>query len=347
MSFGPRVPVVPFPAWIAETLAIRGSVEAAAAPSPFTPPAQPPVTSFSTVPENASVSAPSRSKPWWVQHLRLGEQGGSHPAEHHIPDAAFEALARELQGMQHYRGSLRFPAPAPVALLPGTEVWVTKRIPSRDTSKPTPLGYARIAADADGQLFVANESCSAPLTREIVDVLAPVENLQQEAVEALPGSKGWKLHLNFDRERRENVYAIRELLERLKVFDIIDQFKIGNAEPGKEATVYIGHGSLARRVATFIQEHAAHLLLPPAGESLDFDVVLTPLVVGRFDIHPNSQDFIQYGFHGVPYLRQDAEDLWSSAKKDPEEKRRDAWRVLEYRYGTFFTDGFIGSARPK
>jgi hypothetical protein len=220
------------------------------------------------------------------------------------------------------------------------KVWVTRAIPGSPMIFP---GLYYFMEDNRGNRHITNLTRTFLLTEEIQRYLAPVKDLQKESVEELsPDNDGWKLHLNFDHTNEQVKKKIRAVLMELFAFGLIHDFKIGGGggvefgAPGKEATVYIGHGYAAKKVAEYLQESMADLLLPPAGDALNDDIPLTPLVTGRFCIDDGIV-FHQYGGLGVPYL------LSSVKRRERGENARDkAYRLLQERYGDFFTAGFEG-----
>lgn len=188
------------------------------------------------------------------------------------------------------------------------------------------------------------------VTPEVREALVHVWDLHKEAVEALEPGKGWKLHLNFDYKNARVLSKIMGVLGRLALRGIIEIFKIGNGggarcgAPGKEATVYVGHGYSAKRVAEFLDRNISHLLAPPAGDALVDDILMTPMIAARFDLS-NSYcfDFNQYGWHGVSFVRGYAR---TDSRQNNEDARAFAHAILVARFGEFFTDGFEGSIRP-
>ncbi len=188
------------------------------------------------------------------------------------------------------------------------------------------------------------------VTPEVREALVHVADLHKEAVEALEPGKGWKLHLNFDPSNEGIISQLLDVLGRLALRGIIEIFKIGNGggvaygAPGKEATVYVGHGYNAKRVAEFLDRNIFHLLAPPAGDALVDDILMTPMIAARFDVsYSYCHDFLQYGWHGVPFVATDGR---RNSQRKGEEARVFAHSVLTARFGEFFTDGFEGSIRP-
>jgi len=198
---------------------------------------------------------------------------------------------------------------------------------------------------------IVNLDRRAPLTEALQGCLAHVFDLQKEAVEALKPGLGWKLHLNFDYAHRGIVSQIEAVLRKLVGHRLITTFKIGrgggveSGQPGKEATVYIGHGYRARRVAEFLHRNCSHLLLPPVGDTLVDDILFTTMIAARFDVtHSYCNDILQYGKHGVPFVKGDRRFY---EKNNGEDARKFAYSLLAARFGDFFTDGFKNAVRPR
>ncbi|MFA4874203.1 MAG: hypothetical protein WC956_10400 [bacterium] len=299
-----------------------------------------------------TLSAPEDHAPWWTQrYFKTAIETSKHGAETEIDDA----ISRLLDDVARHKGhqpQFRMPTadPGSVAFEKGRAVWVTKTLLT-EQGRSLIRGYYRFLLDQEGNQYVGNLRGCYPLTPEIMAVLAPVTDLQKEAVEALPRGIGWKLHLNFDYTDAAIVKKIRTLLEAMKQRGIIDTYKIGCGggkdcdQPGKEATVYIGHGYKAKKVAEFLERHYSHLLLAPEGDALIDDILLNPMIAARFDLtkSPAECEFNQYGWHGVPFVHGDGRP--HSPRRD-EAAREYAYKVLAERFGEFFTDGFVGSRRP-
>jgi hypothetical protein len=220
------------------------------------------------------------------------------------------------------------------------KVWVARAIPG---CPAVFAGLYYFVEDNRGNRHITNLTRTFLLTEEVQKSLAPVRDLQKESVEALsPDNNGWKLHLNFDHTNEQVKKKIRAVLMELLAFNLIYDFKIGGGggvefgAPGKEATVYIGHGYAAKKVAEYLQENIADVLLPPEGDALTDDILLTSLVAGRFCID-DGVVFHQYGGLGVPYLMNSVK-----RREGGEEARDKAYRLLEERYGDFFAAGFEG-----
>jgi len=123
--------------------------------------------------------------------------------------------------------------------------------------------------------------------------------------------KGWKLHLNFDAEDTNKVFAISSFLNTLEEKNVISQYKIGHGggnaanAPGKEATVYVGHKDKTDLVANLLEHALGTVLDDPEGDTLRDDIVFRPHVMGRFDVCHIDPDFYQYGAKGFPLLKND------------------------------------------
>lgn len=162
-------------------------------------------------------------------------------------------------------------------------------------------------------------------------------------------SRGWKFHLNFDPDDATEVQTVDDFLTALKDEDIIRSFKIGNGggkygdQPGKEATVYVGHRDKANVVAGIIEEGLGGSLDGPEGAALTDDMAFTPHVMGRFDTAASDWEFHQYGVPGHPILNDDMASLLV-VKLDPDARKQrfvefgeHAEQILRNRYGVFYT----------
>jgi len=163
--------------------------------------------------------------------------------------------------------------------------------------------------------------------------------------------KGWKLHLNFDPYDAEKVEKVGTFLTALEENDAITAFKIGSGggkeagQPGKEATVYVGHRDKAQVVATLVEEALEGVLDLPEGDVIKDDISFTDKVMGRFEITNVDPEFHQYGFgaKGHPILNS---DVWpyvrphlseANITRETREATTKADGVLRQRYGTFYT----------
>jgi len=218
---------------------------------------------------------------------------------------------------------------------PATKVWLCKRI---GDFKPQ---VVKIFRTKNGSLILAGTDETrgmeqAPLTDKFRKALAPVRDLRAEAVRQERPESGWKLHLNFDGENFAVRARIAAILRKLEQESLVAGWKIGHrggkraGAPGKEATVYIGHGKKAKLVADYLNRELADVLRPPEGDTLDDDIRLSGNVVGRFDLN-GDPEFHQYGGNGIPYRMQDMRSRTPSAEAA---KKADA--VLRERYGDFY-----------
>ncbi len=166
--------------------------------------------------------------------------------------------------------------------------------------------------------------------------------------------KGWKFHLNFDAENPVKVESIQKVLTTLKGHELITAFKIGkgggkaDGQPGKEATVYVGHRDKAEAVAPFIDEILAGFLDMPEGDALQDDIPFSERVMGRFEVTDLDPDFHQYGAKGHAVLDQDVSDFifkYMANKAVSETEKTKVWsdmavkadEALQARYGVFYT----------
>jgi hypothetical protein len=168
--------------------------------------------------------------------------------------------------------------------------------------------------------------------------------------------KGWKLHLNFDPENGQGISITDSFLSELKTEDAITDYKIGAGggkacgQPGKEATVYVGHRDKAVLIAKLIESSLDKILKLPEGDTLLDDTSFTPKVMGRFEIMNFDPDFHQYGGIGIPFLEDDMQRLVFSKDLGHEQAkaqaRETANSLLTARYGTFYA-GSEGLAQAK
>lgn len=176
-------------------------------------------------------------------------------------------------------------------------------------------------------------------------------------------AKGWKLHLNFDATNPATITRVREFLDKARQTGLITTYKVGEGggekyeQPGKEATVYVGHRDKALAAAQELETALADILLTQTEEVRADDIPFAgSTVYGRFEVYRNDDDFHQYGANGVPVLMVDAgaskysgnlykglagaeakKLFWQDAAKRAE-------GLLEYRYGEFFTGTQIDQA---
>jgi hypothetical protein len=165
--------------------------------------------------------------------------------------------------------------------------------------------------------------------------------------------QGWKLHLNFDPEDASKVSTISAFLDMLKGHDAISTYKIGKGggkafdQPGKEATVYVGHRDKSKVVAAIIEEALAGVLDSPEETTLRDDIEFAPHVMGRFDIGRVDPQFQQYGAKGLPFLIDDHPTTlyrdWSPAQVTAARQQwyQHADQVLTARYGAFYTGATV------
>lgn len=166
---------------------------------------------------------------------------------------------------------------------------------------------------------------------------------------------GWKFHLNFDAEDLPTVLEIGTFLTALAEQGVISRFKIGkgggkaSGQPGKEATVYVGHRDKANLVAPIIEEALGAILDPPEGTALDDDIPFTEHVMGRFEISRIDFSFHQYGAKGHPRMNEDIDKILMSEYHNLDEVARRQLReemvtradaVLRQRFATFYTGSF-------
>lgn len=162
-------------------------------------------------------------------------------------------------------------------------------------------------------------------------------------------SRGWKFHLNFNPDDMGKVQTVGDFLTALKEQDIIKSFKIGHGggkyhdQPGKEATVYVGHRDKANIVATIIEEGLGSSLDMPIGNALKDDITFTDHVMGRFTADAGDDEFHQYGTAGHPILNT---DMGAFTNRDLDAEARislltefgqRADQILRKRYGAFYT----------
>ena len=259
-----------------------------------------------------------------------------------------EALAKDIDRRGGHSPKFSMPKgqEEPLQLSHGDVVWLPRDAIASNVSR----GLYGFLSGRDGAEYLANLVRPFPITSEVREALTPVGDLHKEAVEALQPGKGWKLHLNFDHTNRDVVSRIGIVLERLMGRGIVVNFKIGQGggvecgAPGKEATVYVGHGYRAKSVAKFLHNNYSYLLKPPAGDTLVDDILMAPLIAARFDLsHTYYHDFNQYGWHGIPFVMGDGR---RHSRRNGEEARAFAHAVLAARFGEFFTEGLDGSTRP-
>lgn len=167
-----------------------------------------------------------------------------------------------------------------------------------------------------------------------------------DLTEVAKKGSGWKFHLNFDATDEEKVKTVGTFLTALQSHKVISQFKIGHGggktsgQPGKEATVYIGHRDKATAVAPVIEEVLGAILDEPEGDQLAHDIEFTFHVMGRFEISRFDSEFHQYGAKGHPLLNKDMSDLLFVRDVPLEtqtEVTQRADKVLKDRYGKFYT----------
>jgi hypothetical protein len=168
--------------------------------------------------------------------------------------------------------------------------------------------------------------------------------------------KGWKLHLNFDPDNLEANVHVKLLLRELRSTDSINFYKIGHGggrdriNPGKEATVYVGHRDSMDIIAPFIEEQIGDYLDPETESTLKNDIMFGDLVAGRFE-NTHDREFAQYGDAGLIYRAEDWREVtgFSMQGFDTENERIAAIEVfmdaarkraetgLIDRYGVYFT----------
>ncbi len=168
---------------------------------------------------------------------------------------------------------------------------------------------------------------------------------------------GWKLHLNFNRKDPRARGAIYRILNDLMTYGVITSWKIGGTkDTGKEATVFVGHGAIAKKVAQYIEEKASEwekrhkgkrLLLNQVGRVLEYDRKFTSHIWGRFE--PNDRErFYHYGRQGIPYMKKYGylfdEKVRSENKEEyaglREQAKLASHSALAEIYGEFYTSGY-------
>lgn len=180
----------------------------------------------------------------------------------------------------------------------------------------------------------------------------------------LEQGEGWKLHLML----RPGISAtdrmsVNQTLTKLKGASKIGTFKMGNAEYGKDITVYVGSLDASRVVAAFLQEKFDHLLLDPSKQTmthengdvekpqqLNTDIWITDKIMARFTPDQAPAEIMtkwdRYGGVGIPWLKVHTMEIvqraWNQEKSmisHEERKRNDAesYNALEAVYGSTFT----------
>ncbi len=169
-------------------------------------------------------------------------------------------------------------------------------------------------------------------------------------------SNGWKLHLNFDAEDPSKVSTVQDLLSALNSHGVVGIFKIGDGggraegEPGKEATVIVGHRDKAVLVADIIEQLIGDKLDDIHPEALKTDIPITPKIAARFDIDRVDPRFNKYGFPGFQELvietrKRIVEKPAPGSLKSRdllEASRKVSYDTLRETYGKYYT----GSWRP-
>ncbi len=164
--------------------------------------------------------------------------------------------------------------------------------------------------------------------------------------------KGWKFHLNFDAENVGITEEVRRFLMAIRETGAITTFKIGHGggkkfdQPGKEATIYVGHRDKAEIIAPFIEKALGVLLDDPGEDVLVDDRPFTEHVWGRFEVANLDDDFSNYGKGGSLFLSRDAlamgvTALWSRIASSREEFLENiavpsGERLLRERYGVYY-----------
>jgi hypothetical protein len=175
----------------------------------------------------------------------------------------------------------------------------------------------------------------------------PIKFLERSFSRVADSLQGWKLHLNFDRADEEKVDNVANLLTMMRKRKLVSGFKIGRGEPGKDATVYVGHRDKAVLVASLIERGIGPVLNDPNGDALVDDISFSNHVMGRFEVTSTAHDFYSYGTKGYPVLREDVPGFEHVEGKDREVYLRDtgkdaeiisrAYLTLRDRFGEFFT----------
>jgi|GEM_PF-4101210 len=170
---------------------------------------------------------------------------------------------------------------------------------------------------------------------------------------------GWKLHLNFDPKDPDKLKAIDTLLNGLTKYGAVSSFKLGHGggkasgQPGKEATLYVGHHDMAVAVASILEDHLLGVLDGPEGDVLVDDVPFSEHVAGRFDIGRIDPEIHQYGARGHGLLDDDVGSMfWErrvlSETQYNQLKAQAAARAdetLRERYGAFYAGAAAMKAR--
>lgn len=259
-----------------------------------------------------------------------------------------EELDRTLKQQKVPAPKRSFPQANPEAIRyeTGTKVWLTSAVPGEShvglchivkTGNTLQLSVPGNSGTENGKLIL--------LTPVVRSKLAPVRDLQTEAVNSLDKKGGWKLHLNFDPGNPKVTEKVNRVLKELETRGIIPNFKIGHGggaadgQPGKEATVYVGDGSKTKSVVSYLEHALSDVLLPPTQQVLQDDAILGPKIVGRFDVNGDYY-FHQYGSKGISFTNKDSVRVNNQKIMKPEVARENADRILRERYGRFYSGGF-------
>jgi hypothetical protein len=234
--------------------------------------------------------------------------------------------------------------PNAVRLVPKEKVWLTKSLVADRTTVFSGLYYVMHEGNGKPVLFSKNQGVMIPITPEIRANLAPVRDLQSEALRMVKRDQaGWKLHLNFDSTNEMARQKVEYALQELENSGLIVTWKVGHGggetsgQPGKEATVYVGDGEKARDVAQYLNQILTGILKPPGSTVLYDDMQLEGNVWGRFDIC--DDDFMQYGQGGVPFSIDLHKQLFSKRIPLQQAKEQSHAELLK-KYGDFYAGAF-------
>lgn len=223
-----------------------------------------------------------------------------------------------------------------------------KNIAARGLQPLNVVGERAAAAEkAAAEKAAAEKAAPAPEAKAtpVAEKAAPTAAaLSAKDVGPQYTTHGWKLHLNV---APENIKAASKYLKQA---GYPHKTGLSSGQEGKSITVYAGARDVADKVAADINKKLAKILLPAKGDTLVDDQPFVGNVYGRFDIGRVDKEFHQYGRAGIPYTKNDMQNMSfggdrSEVAKEAATKRADA--ILRERFGAFYTGSGPSAAEAK
>lgn len=222
----------------------------------------------------------------------------------------------------------------------GEKYWLTEECDGMDhglCSIVSINGKTRISGYGAGRQVLAE------ITPKIQSALAPVKNLQKEAIREIDEfDKGWKVRANFDLSQPAFIRIFKDEMKYLKEIDAIVTYKIeggGDLSSGKGSTIYIGDARHTKIVADYLEKVMQGMLYLKQDSD---DVRINSVITGRFA--PKSSQVRQYAA-GVgkglcmPYAIETA-ILIRKVPDTREAKGKAIYEYLSRMYGAYFNGGF-------